>query len=240
MLVGGVFMLGGCQMPFKVLSRAEFSRFRELEELNKKQGALISSLLRDKEALESEVLALKAQLKDKTHLLALTDQMAQELKERVGKSPGLAEVPGTELIQGREGIGIRVGADVFFAPGQASLRPEAANVLEEIAKILQGDPDRKIRICGYSDSDPIKVSGWDSNYQLSGARALSVLEHLNKQGVPASRLHFAGFGEHALIRDDSGKEIKKRSRRVEIILLYETVGTLASPVGAEGGSMVPK
>ena len=242
LLVGGLFVLSGCQMPFKMLSRAEFENLRGLDELNKKQSAYISSLLREKEALENERDAFKAQLKDKADILALQEEMLRELKAGVGEMPSMPglEGEGVTAIRHPEGVGIRILGDILFSPGQASLKPEGEKVLKEVVGVLADKPN-KIRICGYTDSDPIKVSGWDSNFQLSGARALSVLDYLKKQGIPASRMHFAGFGEHALIPDETtGKEDKKRSRRAEIILLYESVGTVAAPVGAEAGGMVPK
>ena len=82
-------------------------------------------------------------------------------------------------------------------------------------------PENILRICGFTDSDPIKYSsrrGWKDNYQLSGARAHTVLMGLKKAGIEEGRMHYVAFGPHRLIMEN-GKENKAKSRRVEIYFI---------------------
>lgn len=127
---------------------------------------------------------------------------------------------GITTIYGPEGYGYSIEGDVLFASGMAALKDSAKGKLDAIAGELKKNSEYKIRVCGYTDSDPIrKTAGkWEDNFDLSGARALSVLQYLASKGVPASRMHFAGFGEHALVKS-GGKEDKAKSRRAEIWLL---------------------
>ena len=80
---------------------------------------------------------------------------------------------------------MRFVAEVFFDSGKADLRPEAYPILDKVAEFLKEEvPDRNVAIEGHTDNEPIKYSGWKSNWELSTARALSVLHYLvDKKGI---------------------------------------------------------
>ena len=118
--------------------------------------------------------------------------------------------------------------DVLFASGEAKLKPSGEKVLKQVADMVRDKPN-KLAICGFTDSDPIKRSKWTSNFDLSGARALAVLDFLEKEGIKPDRMHFCGYGQYALIPDAAGKENKAKSRRAEIILLKEVEGRAPFP-----------
>lgn len=125
---------------------------------------------------------------------------------------------GVETIYGAEGYGYRLPGAMLFDSGKAELKTTAKSTLDKVVAELK-KTDERIRVAGYTDSDPITASGWDSNFHLSGARALAVLNYLAEEGIPKQRMHFAGFGEYALIKGPDGKEDKEKSRRAEIWLL---------------------
>ena len=154
--------------------------------------------------------ALSRQLDD---LRARNKELADNLSHRSVDVGG-----GVETIYGPEGYGYRIPGAMLFDSGRAELRDTARATLDKIVAQLQ-QTNEMIRVCGYTDSDPIRASAWESNFHLSGARALSVLNYLASKGIPRERMHFAGFGEYALITDPSGEEDKERSRRAEIWLL---------------------
>jgi len=242
LMVAGLFLTGCKTMPFRVISRGEFDRLRQAERLNEEQSAYITGLINEKERLTLKVESLEAQLGDKARLLELQAKEIQDLQAQLEKAaatmPGLpAEV---EVFRGPGGVpGVRVGSDILFDPGKATLKPRGKKVLDEIANLLREKPN-KLRICGYTDSDPIKYSGWKSNFELSGARALAVLEYLQSVGIDPARMHFAGYGEYALIYNDDGTENKKKSRRAEILLLSETAQPASGQPAAQPGAGKPE
>lgn len=224
-VVVSVVVLSGCS--YKCISRAEFDKYRRYERLNAEQAAMITSLTNDKERLTGEVSFLKSQLVSKEALLAERERLMNELRTNVGPVETPAGIDGLEYFGNEEGVGIRVGSDVLFDAGKSTLKPGGEKILQEVAGIVAGKTN-KIAVSGFTDSDPIKRSGWESNFELSGARALAVLNFLKSQGVPAERMHFRGYGEYSLRVGPTGAEDKAKSRRAEILLLNQQASSMPS------------
>ena len=90
--------------------------------------------------------------------------------------------------------------------------------------------DLNVGIEGHTDNRPIKKSGWKSNWELSTARALSVLHYLSEKSVAEPRLAAIGYGEYKPVASNDTKEGRQKNRRVEIVILpkIEKTGTDAS------------
>lgn len=102
---------------------------------------------------------------------------------------------------------------ILFDVGKAALKPQSMGVLNEIAKMLQQNPDIKLSIEGHTDSD-----GNDANNQkLSEERAASVKNALIELNIDASRLETKGWGESKPIDDNNKPEGKANNRRVEFV-----------------------
>jgi chemotaxis protein MotB len=115
--------------------------------------------------------------------------------------------PGGEIVVG-------VAGDVLFASGQATLRQQARQRLDQVAQVLRSQyPNNVIRVEGHTDSDPIRRSGWKTNERLGAERAMAVQEYLVSKGVQGNRIYSATFGAS---RPRGNKE---QSRRVEIVIL---------------------
>lgn len=111
-------------------------------------------------------------------------------------------------------VTVSVPGDLLFAPGKVALNNASKSTLSQIASIIETEyPGKRIRVEGYTDTDPIVKSGWVDNLQLSLERSAAVYRHLEEQGLPAELMYAAGFGAQ------KAKESKKLSRRVEIVVL---------------------
>jgi chemotaxis protein MotB len=116
-------------------------------------------------------------------------------------------------------------SEVFFDTGQAVLKPEGRLELDGLASALL-DLERKIpgeigwvlRVDGHTDVRPINGVQFKSNWDLSAARAISVVQYLVSKGVPPQRLVAAGFGEFQPIDTDRTEEAFSRNRRIELKL----------------------
>ncbi len=116
-------------------------------------------------------------------------------------------------------------SEVFFDTGQAVLKPEGRLELDGLASALL-DLERKIpgeiawvlRVDGHTDIRPINGVQFKSNWDLSAARAISVVQYLVSKGVPPQRLVAAGFGEFQPIDTDRTEEAFSRNRRIELKL----------------------
>jgi len=253
-LVVGVAVLAGCSAFPKLVKRAEYDKLRSYEKLSKDLNARCLELVNEKDALNQEVKRLQSLLDsirdqgtDKDKLLALQnttikeqERRIKELEDEIAKlkeQPPKPEVElptflqeGVTLLDTPFGPGVRVEGDLLFDPGKAQLKPGAEEIIKKIAQLqMVRDPKNHIRVCGYTDSDPIRVSGWTDNFQLSGERALTVLRALAREGIDPARMHFVGFGEHMPILE-GGKENKAKSRRVEIYVIEPVTAATERPV----------
>jgi chemotaxis protein MotB len=94
-------------------------------------------------------------------------------------------------------------------------------VLEKVSKVIRDKvSDREIGVEGHTDNDPIKYSGWKSNWELSTARATSVLHYLvEKGGLNPKKLSAIGYGEYRPIMSNDTPEGRQKNRRVEIVIV---------------------
>lgn len=115
-------------------------------------------------------------------------------------------------------------SEVFFDTGQALLLPEGRAELDKVAEALK-ELDKKIpaelpwvvRVDGHTDKRPI-TGAFKSNWELSSARAISVVQYLISLGVPAQRLVAAGFAEFQPLDTADSEDAYKRNRRIELKL----------------------
>ncbi|MDD4899298.1 MAG: flagellar motor protein MotB [Candidatus Omnitrophica bacterium] len=140
------------------------------------------------------------------------------LEERLGKEIQDKQV---SLKMMEKGLVITVVGDLLFDSGKDKIRPEAYNILDKVATVLNENvPQNKVGIEGHTDNTPIKFSGWKSNWELSTARALSVLHYLvNKKDVSPDRLTAIGYGEFNPVSTNDTREGRQLNRRVEIVIL---------------------
>lgn len=140
----------------------------------------------------------------------LEDRLAQEIQDKQVKLERL-----------EKGLVITVVGDLLFDSGKATVRPEAYSVLDKVSKVLNENvPDFNVGIEGHTDNVPIKHSTWKSNWELSSARALSVLHYLvNKENVDPARLSAIGYGEYRSVASNDSKSGRQQNRRVEIVIV---------------------
>jgi len=140
----------------------------------------------------------------------LEDRLKQEIQDKQ-----------VRLQMMERGLVITFVADVLFDSGKAKIRSEAYPILDKVAVVLKENvPQFSVGIEGHTDNQPIKASGWKSNWELSTARALSVLHYLGEQkGIKPERLSAIGYGEYRSVASNDNNEGRQMNRRVEIVIL---------------------
>jgi chemotaxis protein MotB len=114
---------------------------------------------------------------------------------------------------------------VLFASGQGQLSPDGLAAIGQLAAAIV-DLDRQIpkeidwslQVDGHTDQRPIASREFPSNWELSTARAVSVVKYLIARGVPANRVNAAGFGEFQPLEVGTTEDVLRRNRRIELKL----------------------
>jgi len=135
-----------------------------------------------------------------------------------------------ELLRDRKDIRV-VGdrfvfqSEVLFPSGQATLTLEGLVAIEQLAtaiveleRSIPSEIDWALQVDGHTDARPIASAQFPSNWELSSARATTVVKYLISRGVPAKRLVAAGYGEFQPLEDGATDEILRRNRRIELKL----------------------
>ncbi|WP_085904106.1 peptidoglycan -binding protein [Kiloniella majae] len=190
----------------------------------RKQLSDLSATLEITEAInaaqETQILDLGKRLN--VALATKVQQLAKYRSEFFGK---LREVLGNRQDIRIVGDRFVFQSEVLFSSGSATLEAGGQEQLGQLAKTLRelsanipDDIDWILRVDGHTDVQPISTAEFPSNWELSTARAISVVKYLITQGIPASRLAATGFGQFQPL-DSSRDEIAfRRNRRIELKL----------------------
>lgn len=127
------------------------------------------------------------------------------------------DLGGISIVRVEKGIKVSFGDSLLFQTGSADVRDEAKGMLSAIASIIKRS-DYNVIIEGHTDNMPIKSSRYASNWELSTARASSVLMYfINEERIHPARFSVAGYGEYRPIESNISPEGRSKNRRVDII-----------------------
>ena len=201
-----MFALSGCSYIQKARRTDELEQENanlryKLEQLKKEKAKETQRIIEEKDRELSDLERAKLELED-------------TLKKEIGEYK--AKLQMTE-----RGLVITFLSEVFFNSGKDIIRFDGKETLQKVAKVLnQNIPNSHVAIEGHTDNEPIKHSGWKSNWELSSARALAVLHNLiDECKVRPQRLSANGYGEYSPVAGNDTKEGMQKNRRVEIVIL---------------------
>jgi chemotaxis protein MotB len=153
----------------------------------------------------------------RANLAQLTEAMNQIMN--VVESSGLKGAVETSIDE--RGLVISIKDSTFFDLGKADLKPRSIEILNKIGVTLKDLPNQ-IRVEGHTDNLPINTPQFPSNWELSTARATTVVRYLvEKVGLSPNKMSAAGYGEFRPLYPNDTEEHRARNRRVDIVVLLE-------------------
>jgi chemotaxis protein MotB len=174
-----------------------------------------------KESDDSSPAMTPARPNKDIELLPSLRQLNETLKKEI-------EAGRLEVRMEKRGLVISLREATFFPSGGDTVEPSTLPVLAAIAKEIQKHPN-PIRLEGHTDSVPIHTARFRSNWDLSAARGIAMLELFEQRfGVDRSRMAIAGFAETAPVASNDTEEGRRRNRRVDIVVLNEE-GAMQEP-----------
>ena len=121
-------------------------------------------------------------------------------------------------------IEVEIRTDIFFRAASPSWQPNAEGVIQRLADTLAPFPN-PIRVEGHTDNKPIKTVAFYSNWELSAARAGSVVRVLQTRGVNPARLAVIGYGEQRPVQSNDTEQGRNANRRVVVVILSTEIAT---------------
>jgi chemotaxis protein MotB len=143
---------------------------------------------------------------------------AEKIKQIV-QTKNMEEAVKVEVTE--KGIAIMLRDPVGFASGSADLKEQGKEILREISDVIKSNPDLKVRVEGHTDDVPIRSNRFNSNWELSSARSLSVVQLLSSQtGIQPQNMSAVGYGEYRPIVPNTGSDNRAKNRRIQIFVDY--------------------
>lgn len=190
----------------------------------RRQLAAIEEALSASESRDRESQARIADLGSRLNV-ALAQRVQELARYRSDFFGRLRQVLGNRTDVRIVGDRFVLQSEVLFERGRAELRTEASGELDRIAAVILDvskdiPPDIPwiLRVDGHTDTRPIRSAEFPSNWTLSSARAIAVVQYLVGKGLPAQRLAAAGFGEFQPLELATTDEAYARNRRIELKL----------------------
>lgn len=140
------------------------------------------------------------------NVLKAMESLVKEGKVKVAQTP--------------RGLEIEINASVLFPPGEAYLQTQSLQVLSSVGRVLASIPNR-IEVEGHTDNLPISSPIFPSNWELSSARASSVVRLFMDTGVSGDRLTVIGYADHRPVGPNDNEINRAKNRRVNVMILPE-------------------
>jgi chemotaxis protein MotB len=154
------------------------------------------------------------------------EQMRHELTQTLSREISQQKI---SVEMSREGLVISLREAGFFDSGSATPKAESLPILREIADKLAHSP-YDMRVEGHTDNIPIHTAVFDSNWELSSARATHIARvFLELKAITPERLSAAGFAEFHPVADNATADGRAKNRRVDLVILPRTALNFAAP-----------
>jgi len=148
------------------------------------------------------------------------DQVAQDVSAALAS---LVAAGNVRVRRTDSWVAVDISTDILFGSGVARLSPAALAALQRLAEVLKTFPNA-VRVEGHTDDRPINTAAFPSNWELSAARAASVVHLFMDRGIAAQRLAVVGYGEFRPTSPNATPAGRNANRRVEVLIFNRDAG----------------
>jgi chemotaxis protein MotB len=202
----------------------------DLEAKNAECESLTTSLTTELSGLRSRVATmeeLQKKLADAEGQMAelkvkeqLAEQRLETLKGVIERLKGVIESGDLTVRIKRGRMVLELPSAILFASGEAELSDKGQETLDKVAAVLKEIKDREFQVAGHTDNVPLgNDSAYGSNWHLSAARSVAVVQYLIEQGVRPKNLSAAGYSQYRPVARNSTAKGKAKNRRISIALM---------------------
>ncbi|HVP65657.1 MAG TPA: OmpA family protein [Anaeromyxobacteraceae bacterium] len=226
----GVALLAACGIPKDKYEAKEAEAQKYLKQYQDESakaadlGTKVADLEKGNAALRAQLADAQKQLAETAQAKARLEQEKQAMQAQYEQlTAGLKsqiEAGNVQVEQLRGKMLVRMSEKILFRSGSARINKDGQAALDQVAKSFQTLTGKSIVVSGFTDNVPVNsaTTGFASNWELSTARALSVVRYLQSKGVDPRMLGAAGFGEYHPVATNDTPEGRQQNRRIEIVL----------------------
>ncbi|MFK8068212.1 MAG: flagellar motor protein MotD [Gammaproteobacteria bacterium] len=142
-------------------------------------------------------------------------EAGEEIVEDLKGAAQKLEDAGFKVDLNEKWVEVSMSSEVLFTSGRARLSKKAAPALDELVSVLN-EFKNPLKVEGFTDDRPIRTAAFPSNWELSAARAASVVSHFTQQNIDPKRMAAVGYGEHRPFAENSTAEGRSANRRIVI------------------------
>ncbi|ACY19166.1 OmpA/MotB family protein [Haliangium ochraceum] len=184
----------------------------ERAEMSDETRRRMAKLTDDMQATEQELLELRAQQQKAEERLKAFRQLYDRFQALVDTGKLQVDFRNGQMV-------LKLPSEVLFPSGRAKLSDKGQEALSEVLNILMEFKDRRFLVAGHTDAVKIRGGRFKDNWDLSTARAVSVVDYMVEAGFDPNNLGAAGYGEFDPVAPNDTAENRALNRRIEIILV---------------------
>jgi len=238
-VLAAAFFASGC-VSTGTFEKMQAGKNDEIGTLQQQKAALekqTAVMKQDSDALRQQIAACDQQNtamqeqvgfleQQRAALLAASKQHQQQYDALVKDLSKEVEKGQLQVRQYKDMLTVDLAEQIFFDSGRATLKASGKKVLKKVGDALKGYQDKIIRVVGYTDNVPVAKSlqgRYPTNWELSVARATTVVRFLQDAGVPPERMVASGRGEYDPVASNDTPEGRQKNRRIEIMLIDQSL-----------------
>ena len=187
-------------------------KIAELEAMIQQLETQVADLAQKQGITAAELAELRAEK-------AKREKELQVYRDLFAKLKAMVDAGTIEVVFRKGRMTVKLSEDILFDSGKAKLRPEGKDAVAQLVPALKTVGDREFLVAGHTDNVPIRTARFKSNWELSTARALAMVEEMITDGYPPGRLGAAGFAEWDPVAHNDSKDGRAKNRRIEIVLM---------------------
>jgi chemotaxis protein MotB len=227
-VLAAAYFMSGC-VSTSTFEKMQAGKNEEIRALQQQKSALEQ----DNAALKQDNAALKEQNASHMQQNAVIQQKVGSLEQQQKQYNALVQGLATEVQKGQlqvrqyqNMLTVDLTEQIFFDSGRATLKPGGKQVLKKVAEAIQAYENKLIRVVGYTDNVPVAKTlqgKYPTNWELSVARATTVVRFLQDAGIPPERMVASGRGEYSPVASNDTPEGREKNRRIEIMLIDKSL-----------------
>ncbi len=198
---------------------ARDARILALENKLKSLGQDVSRLETERVGLGGELDQANKRMEELRKAQAQAEARAAQFRKLVTQFKALTDAGKLQVEIRENRMIVRLGDKILFDPGKTELKPEGKDALKQVTVVLKDLPNRNYQVAGHTDNIPIKSKRFRSNWDLSTARAVEVVDFMIASGLDPKRVSAAGYAEQSPVAANDTPDNKAKNRRIEITLV---------------------